>query len=129
MKFNEMITKIINRKFKYLKGIKSNTFLDLYLKENNLIKDDDLSLLYSELLNLPLYKGSTNKKTLVEIISLDLMEKTKTIYYENDDSKNLAESLEKAYLLNKKENNNEKIERLCKENLPCNVGKYIVEVL
>lgn len=86
MKFNEMITKIINRKFKYLKGIKSNTFLDLYLKENNLIKDDDLSLLYSELLNLPLYKGSTNKKTLVEIISLDLMEKTKTIYYENDDS-------------------------------------------
>ncbi|MDY3746327.1 MAG: glycosyltransferase [Lachnospiraceae bacterium] len=51
------------------------------------------------------------------------------IYYENDDSKNLAESLEKAYLLYKKENNNEKIERLCKENLPCNVGKYIVEIL
>ena len=33
MKVKEMITKIINRKFKYLKGIKSNTFLDLYLKE------------------------------------------------------------------------------------------------
>lgn len=51
------------------------------------------------------------------------------IYYENDDSKNLAESLEKAYLLYEKENNNEKIERLCKENLPCNVGKCIVKVL
>lgn len=51
------------------------------------------------------------------------------IYYEDDDAKKLAEALEKAYLLYKKENSNKKIEQLCKENLPCNVGKHIVGIL
>ncbi len=86
MEFNEMLSKIINRKFKYLKGIKSDTFLDVYLKENNLIKEDDLSLLYSEVLNLPLYKNQIVEKTILDEISLDLMEKTKTIYYDSNSS-------------------------------------------
>lgn len=51
------------------------------------------------------------------------------IYYEDDDARKLSEALEKAYLLYKEEIHNKKIEQLCRENLPCNVGKRIVEIL
>lgn len=51
------------------------------------------------------------------------------IYYEDDDARKLSEALEKAYLLYKEESYSKKIEQLCRENLPCNVGKRIVEIL
>lgn len=49
------------------------------------------------------------------------------IYYENDDPKKLAEAIK--YIYNEKWKIKSKVESLCKENMPENVGKDILRIL
>lgn len=85
MKFNDLVKKIISKKHKKFKNTIFTGYADKDLVENKLINEDDLTYIYSQILNLPIFKFEKKLEKLSNLISFELMEKGHFLLFEDEE--------------------------------------------